>query len=220
MTEATTKSGKRFLDPMERITEALFGLIMVLTVTCSFSVAEAGWKEIHGMLLSALGCCVAWGIIDALFYLMDCFGRRGHGLLTLEAVHRAASPGEAHAVIAEALPPLLASVLTAPELEAMRQRLNQVSEPRNWLRLKKEDWLGAAGVFLILLCSTLPVVIPFIFISEPRLALRVSNGVATGMLFLAGYALGRYAAHRPWRTGFSMVVAGVAIVGITIALGG
>jgi len=32
----------RLLDPMERISEILFALIMVLTFTCSFSVAGAG----------------------------------------------------------------------------------------------------------------------------------------------------------------------------------
>ena len=35
------KSTKRVLDPIERIAEVLFGLIMVLTFTGSLSVAEA-----------------------------------------------------------------------------------------------------------------------------------------------------------------------------------
>jgi hypothetical protein len=38
---------------MERISEVLFGLIMVLSVTCPFSVAEADRKQVHGMLLAA-----------------------------------------------------------------------------------------------------------------------------------------------------------------------
>jgi len=52
---------------MERISEVLFGLIMVLTYTCSFSVAGAGREEVRSMLIGALGCNLAWGLIDAVF---------------------------------------------------------------------------------------------------------------------------------------------------------
>ena len=220
MADASTKSGKRLLDPMERISEVLFGLIMVLTVTCSFSVAEAGRQDVRSMLLSAFGCAVAWGIIDAIFYLMDSFARRRHGILMLRAMHKAASPGDAHEIIAGVLPPALASVLTPLEFEGMRQRLNELPEPQDQSWLTKDDWLAAAGLFLLVVLPALPLVIPFICISEPRPALRVSNAVAIVMLFLAGYSVGRYAGLRPWRTGFTMVIAGAALVGITIALGG
>jgi hypothetical protein len=39
--ETLTKRPKRVLQPMEKISEILFALIMVLTFTCSFSVAGA-----------------------------------------------------------------------------------------------------------------------------------------------------------------------------------
>jgi hypothetical protein len=32
--------------------------------------------------------------------------------------------------------------------------------------------------------------------------------------------LGRHAGQRPWRMGFSMVLVGVVLMGITVALGG
>lgn len=83
MPEETIKSTNRLLDPMERISEVLFGLIMVLTFTCSFSVAGAGRQEIRKMLLAALGCNLAWGIIDAVFYLMSCLSEQGHGIVAL-----------------------------------------------------------------------------------------------------------------------------------------
>ncbi len=52
-------------------------------------------------------------------------------------------------------------------------------------------------------------------------ALRISNGIAILMLFIAGAALGRYAAgQRPWRMGLVMVVVGSVLVLVTIALGG
>src|SRR5437660_5533748 len=67
MIESLTNPSERLLDPMERISEVLFALIMVLTFTCSFSVADAGREQVRTMLLGALGCNLAWGIIDAVF---------------------------------------------------------------------------------------------------------------------------------------------------------
>ena len=68
--------------------------------------------------------------------------------------------------------------------------------------------------------STFPLVIPFIVFSQVQLALRVSNLIALVMLFFLGYWLGRHGGYRPWRTGSSMVLLGVVLVGIAIALGG
>jgi len=220
MAESSTKPAKRLLEPIERISEVLFGLIMVLTITCSFGVVEAGHKEVRQMLFAALGCNLAWGIIDAVFYLMSCFSERGQGILTLRAVRDTTEPGKAHGIIADALPPLLASVLSPAEFEIMHQKLRQLPEPPTSPRLVKSDWLAAKGVFLIVFLSTFPVVIPFIVIHDPRLALRVSNGVAVVMLFVVGYRLGRVAGYRPWRMGLAMVAISGALVGITIALGG
>jgi VIT1/CCC1 family predicted Fe2+/Mn2+ transporter len=68
--------------------------------------------------------------------------------------------------------------------------------------------------------STFPVVVPFLLIPDAHRALRVSNTVAIALLFLCGYRLGRYAGYSPWLTGFAMVAIGLALVAITIALGG
>jgi VIT family protein len=220
MLESLTNPSERFLDPMERISEVLFGLIMVLTFTCSFSVAEAGREEVRSMLIGALGCNLAWGIIDAVFYLMGSFSLQGRGILQLRAVRTFADPTDAHRVIADALPPLVASVLSAAELEVIRQKLNQLPEPPTRPHLSRDDGLGALGVFLIVFVSTLPVVLPFTFMGDPRLALRTSNSIAVVMLFLAGYRFGHYAGHRPWRMGLAMVILGSAMVGMTIFLGG
>ena len=172
------------------------------------------------MLVAALGCNLAWGLIDAVFYLMNCFSERGRGILALRAVREATDPSKADGIIAEALPPLLASALTPLEFERMRRNLIQLPEPPARPRLTKDDWLAAGGVFLIVFLSIFPVVIPFTVIHDARVALRVSNGVAVLLLFLAGYRFGRYAGYRPWRMGLGMVVVGGGLVGLTIALGG
>ena len=72
----------------------------------------------------------------------------------------------------------------------------------------------------IVFASTFPVVIPFLFMQNVGPALRVSNAIAIVMLFLTGYAFGRITERHPWLMGFSMVVLGVVLVGMTMALGG
>jgi VIT1/CCC1 family predicted Fe2+/Mn2+ transporter len=105
-------------------------------------------------------------------------------------------------------------------MDTIRQRLNQLPEPPVRPRLHKDDWLGACAVFLWVFASTFPVVIPFIFMRNAMLALRISNAIAIGMLFLTGHAFGRCVGYRPWVLGFSMVLLGVVLSVLTIALGG
>jgi len=205
---------------MDRISEVLFGLVMVLAFTGSFSVAESGRDEVRAMLLGALGCNLAWGLIDGVMYLMACLAEQGRSILALRAVRTAADREAAHRVIADALPPAVATITPPAELEIIRQRLLELPQPPARPRLSREDWLGALAVFLLVFLSTFPVVIPFMVLRNSMLALRVSNGIAIFMLFLTGYSFGRCAGYRPWAMGLSMVLLGGILVGITIALGG
>src|SRR6201988_2295731 len=104
--EQHEKSSKRVLEPHERISEVLFGLIMVLTFTGSLSVAEAGREEVRTMLIGAAGCNLAWGIIDGLLYLMGVLPERGRALTTFRAVRAATDPQHAQRLIAGAMPPV------------------------------------------------------------------------------------------------------------------
>jgi hypothetical protein len=220
MSDDPIKSSKRVLEPNERISEVLFGLIMVLTFTGSLSVAEVGREDIRTMLIGALGCNLAWGLIDGVFYLMGCLAEKGRALMTFQAVRKAADPRQAQQLIADALPSVISSVLQPAELEAMHQRLRQLPEPPGRARLSKTDWAGATGVFLLVFLSTFPVTVPFIFMQNAMLAMRLSNAIAISMLFVAGFAYGRCVGRSPWVFGVSMVVLGSVLVALTIALGG
>ena len=213
------KFPRRILDPMDTISEVLFGLIMALTFTSTLGVVTADDIRVRTLLVAALGCNLAWGIIDGGVYLMARLNERGRNLIKWRAVRKAADANAAHRIIADALPPVLASVLLPDQLETIRQRMYQLPEPAR-PRLMKRDWLGALGICLLSFLSTFPIVIPFLFIGETRLGLRVSNVVAIAMLFLCGYLFGHCAGLRPVATGLSMVAIGSALVGVAIALGG
>src|SRR3954467_6709183 len=217
---SSERSSKRVLEPIDRVSEVLFGLIMVLTFTGSLSVAEAGRDDVRTMLIGALGCNLAWGVIDGVLYLMGCLAEKGRGLQAFRAVRKASDPREAQRLVADALPSVIASIMEPAELERMRQRLQKLPEPPMQARLERDDWRGAAGVFLLVFLCTFPVVVPFIFMSHAGPALRVSNTVAIVMLFWTGRAFGRISGCNSWLMGIAMVVLGLILVGMTIALGG
>jgi len=211
---------KIVLDPIARVSEVLFGLIMVLTFTLSLSAAQAGQSEVRTMLLGALGCNIAWGIIDAAFYLMTSEAEKGEDLKAFRAVRSEANPQAAQRIVADALPPVIASIMQPAELEAVHQRLLQLPEPSHPIRISRDDCIGAVGVFLAVFLSTLPVVIPFTFMHDISRALRLSNGIAMVLLFVAGFYYGRITERSPMLLGLGMVVLAFMIVGMTMALGG
>src|SRR5262245_36810528 len=219
MPDDPVKSAKHVLEPHERISEVLFGLIMVLTFTGSLSVAEAGRDDVRTMLIGALGCNIAWGIIDGLLYIMGSLAARGRDLAVLRALRGAADPQQTQQAIALVVPEL-AGRLNPAELAALQKRAQELPEPGARARFQREDWIGAVGVFLIVFATTFPVALPFLFMTNAGSALRVSNGIAIAMLFVLGCIYARAIGHRPWIIGIAMVALGAALVGMTIALGG
>lgn len=213
-------SSNRVLDPLERFSEIVFGLIMVLSFTCAISVAEAGREDVRAMLVGAIGCNLAWGIIDAAFYLIACLTEHGHQAKLLRKVQQSTDPAQARQTVADALPPRVAEALLPGDFDRIHTHLNQLSPPPERPGLTAEDWRGALGVFLLVFFSTLPVVVPFMFMHDAHLALRLSNGIAIAMLFGAGHMLAGYAGMRRIRTGLCMVAIGAVLVALTIALGG
>ena len=210
----SAKKAIKVLDPMERLSEILFGLIMVLTITCSFSIGGTGRTEVRNMLIGALGCNLAWGVIDAVTYWMACFSARGRGILALRAVRRADDPAAAHQVIADA-PPLLASVMMPPQFEQIRLKLNQLPEPPGEKRLAGRDSRFFNG-------GDRYTAGPAAF----RIYRRPNSGVTHikrgchHNAVLNRLCFGRYVGNHPWKMGLAMVLVGAAMVGMTIALGG
>jgi hypothetical protein len=220
MKEQEKEKRARVLDPVSRISEIIFGVLMALSFTGALNAATAGREEVRTMMLTALGCNLAWGLVDAVMYLVATLTERGRNLTLLQKVRAAADPNEAHASIAEALPGRLGEAIGSGGLEEIRRRLVALPEAPTRARLGRQDYAGAFGVFLLVVLSTFPVVVPFMFISEMALAIRFSNAVALVILFVGGYRLGHYAGGVAWRTGLAMAAVGGVLVAIIMALGG
>ena len=78
----------------------------------------------------------------------------------------------------------------------------------------------ALQIFLIVVVSTFPVVIPFLLMQDVTLAQNISRAIALAMLFFGGLALGRYAGYGSWRVGLLMAALGTALIVAINALGG
>jgi hypothetical protein len=197
----------------------LFGLIMVLTFTGSLSVVDAGQEDVRTMLIAAIGCNLAWGVIDGIFFVMGRMAERGSNLATFRALRSAPTAADGQRIVAGALPRAVANLLQTSELETLRGRLMAMPEPAS-RRFHFSDYWGALGVFLLVFLSTFPVAVPFLLIPEVRPAMRASNAVAVVSLFVTGCFFGRVSQLQPVAVGLAMVVLGLALVGLTIALGG
>ena len=219
MTERADGGRERLLDPIQRISEVLFGLIMAVTIIGSLSIATADRSEVRTVLVAALGCNLAWGLVDAVMYLLNTLTERSHNL-ALAARVRKMDAAEGRRLFAESLPEHLAAVTGPDELEGMRRRLLALPAA-NGAALRGKDFLAAIGIFLLVVIATFPVVVPFMLADDVAIAMRNSRIVTLGMLFLAGYLLGRYASHpRPGVTGLATMLLGAVLIVTVMALGG
>lgn len=208
------------LSPVDRVSEFLFGLFMALTFIGAVSAATAGKEEIRTMFYTALGCNLAWGLVDAVMYLVRTITERGRTLTLTLAVRDAPDAETGRRIVASSLSKVAARLVSATEIEAVRARIVALPSLPERPTLGRNDALAAVAIFLIVVASTFPVVLPFIFFKDVGTALIASRLTALAMLFLGGLALGRYAGYGSWRTGFVMMGLGAALVVAVIALGG
>jgi VIT1/CCC1 family predicted Fe2+/Mn2+ transporter len=208
------------LNPVDRVSEMLFGLFMALTFVGAVSVAEAGREEIRTMFTTALGCNLAWGLADAVMYLVRTVTDRGRSLTLVRSVRATASAEGGRKLIESSLSRVTAGLVSETEIEAIRGRIVALPSVPERPPLKGSDLLAALGVFLIVVASTFPVVLPFAMIADVGTAKVVSRALALAMLFFGGLALGRYAGYGRWKVGLMMVGLGTALVIAIIALGG
>jgi hypothetical protein len=208
------------LNPVDRVSEMLFGLFMALTFVGAVSVADQGDAQIRTMFIAALGCNLAWGLVDAVMYLVRTVTDRGRLLTLIRSVRHSPDAETGRRLIEGSLSQLAAGIMSTAEIEAMRGRIVALASLPPRPKLKRDDLIAALAIFLIVVASTFPVVMPFMLFEDVGVAKNVSRAVALLMLFAGGLALGRYAGYGSWRVGLLMAGLGTALVVAINALGG
>jgi hypothetical protein len=207
------------LDPLERSSEIIFGLIMALTFTSTISLL-ASKADVRMMLAGALGCNLAWGIVDAAMYLLaQTVTRERWRSLAMDVA--TASPESARRIIVDNIPLNAGRIFTASELDRIAGVVRANPIPGRRLIPTSDEIRGAAGIFLLVFFSTVPVALPFAILDDVGVALRTSNAIAVLLLFAIGTNLGKHMGWKPyWATGVIVGLFGAVLVAITIALGG
>ena len=211
---------KPLLNTMDRVSEILFGIIMTLTFTCSIGIANAKNTEIRQLIIAAISCNIAWGLVDAIGYIVSTIVQRSRNRTILNSVLTTPDADKARKDISDSLPPSIASVLEVADLEQIRKKLANLPDSALQVRLTTRHLKKSLMIFFLMFISTFPIVIPFIFIRDTQLALRISNMIAIVLMFFCGWSLAKYVGSNKWLMSFGMTLVGIVLVLITIALGG
>ena len=213
----------RYLDPADSLGEALFGLFMALTITLGARLLLQSTEiDAREMIVAIVGCNVAWGIIDAVLYLIGSVFNRNRRIDFVRKLRATRNEAEAMAAVREEF-----GLEDEPHMsDADRQAFHRVvldilrhaGTERARLRLK--DYQAAFVIVLLVSFTAVPGVLPFVFVQDGYLALRLANLIQVGLLFFVGYRWASYTGANPLRTGLLIVALGIALVAIAVALGG
>ena len=212
----------RHLSAGERLGELLFGLIMTLTftLTAGFVVGDSR-DAARELLIATIGCNIAWGIIDGGLLILGRAFDRGRSARIRRLIR--GMPEEQHAIAAVAaeMDEYVENITTpATRQQLYRHIVEQLrSSPELRTGVRGEDWLAALGVFWLVVFASFPAALPFYFIDEPWLAMRVSNTILIGLFFLIGYKWAGYTTVNPWRaaTVLPLVCIVIVLAGISLA---
>jgi VIT1/CCC1 family predicted Fe2+/Mn2+ transporter len=207
------------LSPFDRVAEIVFGVLMAISVTAAFEITIGADLDVRELMIGALGCNLAWGLIDGVMYLFQQqFERHRHHRLLLEL--RASASAEAfRARVAAALPPVIGAALTPDTLARVREAVQSYSARR--ARFWPLHDLAVAGIIcLLVFVSTFPLVVPFIFMQDAWLALRASHAIAVAFLFILGWRLGRWSGASAPGSAVIFAAVGTALAVACVALGG
>src|SRR5512135_2215114 len=214
----------RHLDPASHMGEILFGLIMTLTFTLAAGIViqEEGREGAREMLIGILGCNLAWGIIDGVLYVLGQVFDRGRIRRIGFRVRQSASDDEARRLVAAELDETLEPMTDEPArrnlYDAIVDRVRRVPAAPN--PVTRDNVLGALAACWVVFACSIPAVLPFLFLDDPQLALRVSKAILIGLLFVVGWRAALHTLFRPWLAGLGFMLIGVLLVALAIPLGG
>ena len=221
----------RLLDPIDRLSESIFSILILLTFTLAFRIIKLGGDlnqpipstYVNELLIGAAGATLAWGIIDGIMYGLMAMFERGERHRLLRQLQAAHTDDEGVQIVANELDYILEPITGEQQRQMLYQDVLEhlrdgTAQP---VQLTREDIAGGFGSVLVAVIAVLPSFVPFLlFHNNPALAIRVSNVVSFVVLFILGYQWGKHTGADPWRTGLLLAAIAAIMVLIAIPLGG
>ncbi|MGF6605374.1 hypothetical protein OKW45_000274 [Paraburkholderia sp. WSM4175] len=208
------------LDVVDRVCESCFGLFMALTFVGTVSAVGAGADAGHKMFYTALGCNLAWGLADAVMFLVRTLVARGRRVTLAHSVRGQPNAAAGVRTLRDAMAAWLRPLIGDTELESIRRRVAARPDLPQRAVFVRDDFIAAAAIFVLVVAATFPVALPFVLFANVPTALIASRVLTIAMLFGSGMALGHYAGFRGWQAGLAMAAVGVLLTVAIIALGG
>lgn len=218
-----TRLFDRYLDPTDSLGELLFGLIMALTVTLGARLlthrSEIDAVEI---VIALVGCNVAWGVIDAVLYLIGSVFSRNRRVHFVHRLRAAKTEAEAMAAIRDEFSLQDEPALTEPDRIVFHRTVLEILRHADTTRarVRWQDLQAAFAIVLLVSLTAVPGVLPLLLMDDSYLALRVANLLQVVLLFLIGFNWAKHTGARPWFAGLLIMGLGTALVGVAVALGG
>jgi hypothetical protein len=223
--------GRKFVFRSEHLSEAdvqvemLCGVIMVLVLIgyLKLSLAQDDIEFKKLMMLVPLGCNAAWGIIDGIMYVLVNLRERGNKSKLLSLIKSAKNQTDAMALVRKEFGFAFFDLLNQDTQKNIYEEILKgvtnatIVKPKG---ISKNDLRLVLKTFLIVLSSGVPIVIPFFFLNDVWLAIRISHIIGLVMLFCIGYWWAKFASRHRIRSAIGLTILGVVIVGMTELLHG
>lgn len=221
----------RVLDPIDRLSETIFSVLILLTFTMAYRVfwlRSDPYEPISpdylvDLFLAALGATLAWGVIDGVIYALLAVFERGEKHRFLAGVQAAGTRDEGLQAVADEFDYMLEPITGAEQrrllyADVLAHLRNSRPQP---VMLTREDLYGAFACVAVALLAVLPSLVALVLLRDYSwAAIRTSNFISVVVLFVTGFRWGRYSGGSPIKTGLLLAAIGVALAAIAIPLGG
>jgi hypothetical protein len=203
--------------------EPMFGVIMVVCFTSVLrAFPDATDKVVETILISALFCCIAWGLVDGIFYAWE-----AHYLLEkkkkLQAwVQAPKDPKKGRELVEDDLGDTIVDLMDEKDKEQIYQIVEKNVPGVDLGHVSiKEDIITVAIAFGLVVGSSIIVILPFLWFSPVTTALKISNITGILLLFIMGYwrEEDKRTSKKLITGGFTALVA-LIITLVTVYLGG
>jgi len=170
--------------------EPMFGVIMVVCFTSVLrAFPDASDQVVRTILISALFCCIAWGLVDGIFYAWEAHYELEKKKKLQAQAHKAqGDPKNARELVEDDLGDTIVDLMDEKDKEQIYQIIekNVFGVDLGSVSIK-EDILTVLIAFSLVVGSSIIVMLPFLWISPATAALKVSNIAGILLLFVMGF---------------------------------
>jgi hypothetical protein len=145
-------------------------------------------KVIGTVLLTALFCCIAWGLVDGIFYAWEAHYELDKKKKIQAKVQAPSDPKDVRELVEDDLGDTIVDLMDEKDKEQIYQIVEKNVTKIDLGRVSNKDDLATILIALgLVVGSSVIVMIPFLLFSPVTNALIISNITGILLLFIMGY---------------------------------